>query len=229
MTTEPLVFVEIALTTGIACELAPLLDAHAPELDPDHADTAVFYSISNCQPGLAGVNLGTALIKQVVEQLRHDLPHLQRFVTLSPVPGYRAWLETALHEGDLRAHERELLPAAPERVLVRLADADWDADEAIKPALVALCARYLTTTRDGRVLDPVANFHLANGAVIERINWLADPSPTGRERSATIMANYSYEPDRIASRAENYVARGEIATSAGVRELLAKSGAKAGH
>lgn len=224
MPNEPLVFVEIALTAGIACELAPLLDAHAPELDPDHADTAVFYSISNCQPGLAGVNLGTALIKQVVEQLRHDLPQLHRFVTLSPVPGYRAWLETALHEGDLRSHERELMPAAPERVLARLADADWDADEAIKPALVALCARYLTTTRDGRVLDPVANFHLANGAVIERINWLADPSPTGRERSATIMANYTYEPDRIAGRAENYVARGEIATSAAVRELLAKSG-----
>ena len=122
MANEPLVFVEIALTTGIPGELAPLLDAQAPELDPDHADTAVFYSISNCQPGLAGVNLGTALIKQVVEELRHDLPQLHRFVTLSPIPGYRAWLDTTLHEGDLRAHERELLPAAPDRVVARLAD-----------------------------------------------------------------------------------------------------------
>ncbi|MDQ1508526.1 MAG: malonyl-CoA decarboxylase, partial [Actinomycetota bacterium] len=147
MPDEPLVFVEIALTAGVACELAPLLDALAPELDPDRADTAVFYSISNCQPGLAGVNLGTALIKQVVEALRRDLPRLQRFATLSPIPGFRAWLDTTLHEGDLRAHERELLPAAPERVLARLADTEWNADEAIEPALVALCARYLTTTR----------------------------------------------------------------------------------
>jgi malonyl-CoA decarboxylase len=223
MPTEPLVFVEIALTTGMACELAPLLDADAPELDPDQADTAVFYSISNCQPGLAGVNLGTVLIKQVVEELRHDLPKLHRFVTLSPIPGYRAWLDTVLHEGDLRAHERELLPAAPDRVLARLADPEWNVDEAIQPALVALCARYLTTTRDGRLLDPVANFHLANGAVVERINWLADPSPLGRERSASLMANYAYEPDRIAARADAYVVRGEVATSNAVRELLGKS------
>jgi len=224
MPNEPLVFVEIALTTGTPNELAPLLDAHAPELDADHADTAVFYSISNCQPGLAGVNLGTALIKHVIEDLRHDLPHLHRFVTLSPIPGYRAWLDSALREGDLRVRERELLPAAPERVLARIADTDWDADEAIQPALEALCARYLTTTRNGRVLDPVANFHLANGAVIERINWLADPSRTGRERSATLMVNYLYEPDRIAARAEAYVGRGEVATSGAVRELLGKPG-----
>ena len=224
MANEPLVFVEIALTNGVPGELAPLLDTHAPDLDPEHADTAVFYSISNCQPGLAGVNLGTALIKQVVEQLRHDLPRLQRFVTLSPIPGYRAWLDAALQSGDLRAHERELLPAAPERVLARLADADWYADEGIRPALLALCARYLTTTRDGRVLDSVANFHLANGAVIDRINWLADPSPTGRERSATLMANYAYEPDRIAARADAYAGRGEVASSAAVRDLLAKAG-----
>jgi len=208
----------------MVCALEPLLDAHAPELDPDHADTAVFYSISNCQPGLAGVNLGTALIKQVVEELRRDLPHLHRFGTLSPIPGYRAWLDTVLHEGDLRERERELLPAAPERVLARIADAEWDADEAIEPALLALCARYLTTTRDGRALDPVANFHLANGALIERINWLADPSRSGHDQSATLMVNYSYEPDRIAARADAYVGRGEIATSGVVKELLGKSG-----
>jgi malonyl-CoA decarboxylase len=129
-----------------------------------------------------------------------------------------------LHEGDLRAHERELLPAAPERVLARLADSEWNVDESIEPALVALCARYLTTTREGRALDPVANFHLSNGALIERINWLADPSPTGHEQSATLMVNYSYEPDRIAARADAYAGRGEVATSGAVRELLGKSG-----
>jgi malonyl-CoA decarboxylase len=223
MPDEPLVFVEIALSVGTPCVLAPLLDAHAPELDADHADTAVFYSISNCQPGLSGVNLGTALIEQVVEQLRRDLPQLQHFVTLSPIPGYRAWLTQALLEGDLREHERALLPAAPERVLARLAHASWDVDEAIEPALVALCARYLTTMREGRALDPVANFHLANGAKIARINWLADPSSTGRARSAGLMANYLYEPDHIAERADAFIARNEVSMSGPVRELLKPS------
>ncbi|HTD50148.1 MAG TPA: malonyl-CoA decarboxylase family protein, partial [Acidimicrobiia bacterium] len=223
MPDEPLVFVEIALTAGTPCVLAPLLDADAPDLDPDRADTAVFYSISSCQPGLAGVNLGTALIEQVVEQLRRDLPQLAHFVTLSPIPGYRAWLAKALLEGDLRDHERVLLPAAPERVLARLSHASWDADEAVRPALVALCARYLTTVREGRALDPVANFHLANGAKVDRINWLADPSATGRARSAGLMANYLYEPDHIAQRADAFVARGEVSMSNAVRDLLERS------
>jgi len=166
MPNEPLVFVEVALTSETATSLAPLLDTRAPELDADRAETAVFYSISNCQPGLAGVNLGTALIKQVVEALRLDLPGVHRFVTLSPIPGFRAWLEHELGDtgGTLTERERELLPAEPRRVLARLGDVEWEHDEAIRPALLALCARYLTTTREGRVLDPVANFHLANGA-----------------------------------------------------------------
>jgi len=221
MPDEPLVFVEIALTAGIATQLAPLLDARAPELDVDRADTAVFYSISNCQPGLAGVNLGTALIKQVVEALRVDLPQLRRFVTLSPVPGFRAWLEDELGAGapSLSGRERELLPAEPERVLSRLADSEWDVDEAIRPALMALCARYLTTPRDGRVADPVANFHLSNGATVERIDWMADGSPVGRRRSFGLMANYVYEPDRIPERAEAYATKGEVTMSSEVRDL----------
>ena len=199
MPDEPLVFVEIALTDGTPCVLAPLLDAHAPDLDPDHADTAVFYSISNCQPGLAGVNLGTALIEQVVEQLRRDLPQLQHFVTLSPIPGLP-------RRGSRRPCSRTISATTsgrcsrppPSACSLGSRMTSWDADEAIEPALVALCARYLTTIRDGRALDPVANFHLANGAKIARINWLADPSPTGRERSAGLMVNYLYEPDHIA-------------------------------
>ncbi len=223
MPNEPLVFVEVALTSGIPTMLPPLLDARAPELDVDRAETAVFYSISNCQPGLAGVNLGTALIKQVVEALRLDLPGLRRFVTLSPIPTFRSWVEHELGEmgGALTEGEQELLPAEPGRVLARLGDVEWESDEAIRPALLALCARYLTTAHEGRVLDPVANFHLANGAGVERINWMADPSPVGRSRAFGVMANYLYEDDRIAERAEAYAARGEVPASSAVRDLLA--------
>ncbi len=224
MPDEPLVFVEIALTAGIATQLPPLLDARAPELDLDRADTAVFYSISNCQPGLAGVNLGTALIKQVVEALRLDLPQLRRFVTLSPIPGFRAWIGGELEGAGatLRAGERELLPAGPGRVLARLSTAEWDADEAIRPALLALCARYLTTAPEGRSPDPVANFHLSNGASVESIDWMADPSPTGRDRSFGIMANYLYEAEHIPERAEAYATRGDVPMSSAVRDLVAQ-------
>jgi malonyl-CoA decarboxylase len=222
MPNEPLVFVEIALTIGIATELAPLLDARAPDVELERVDTAVFYSISNCQPGLAGVNLGTALIKQVVEALRHDLPQLRRFVTLSPIPGFRAWVEheLATDGAALRDREFELLPAEPARALARLSAADWDADEAIKPVLMALCARYLTSAPEGRAIDPVANFHLSNGASVERIDWMADASPTGRARSFGVMTNYLYEADRIAERAEAYATRGEIPMSSEVRDLV---------
>jgi malonyl-CoA decarboxylase len=221
MPNEPLVFVEVALTTGIATELRPLLDARAPGLDVEHADTAVFYSISNCQPGLAGVNLGTALIKQVVEALRLDLPQLERFVTLSPIPGFRRWLEDTLTDGELSQAEHDMLPAEPVRVLARLSDPEWSSDEAIQPSLLALCARYLTDAPEGRVADPVANFHLSNGASVERINWMADPSPKGRDRSFGLMANYLYEDEHIPERAEDYVAKGAVSMSAAVKDLIA--------
>ncbi len=120
MPDEPLVFVEIALTVGIATSLPPLLDARAPELDLERADTAVFYSISNCQPGLAGVNLGTALIKQVVEALRLDLPQLRTFVTLSPIPGFRMWVEHELSDdGDAPASGRTRGPTRGARARAR--------------------------------------------------------------------------------------------------------------
>jgi malonyl-CoA decarboxylase len=222
MPNEPLVFVEVALASAVATALPPLLDTRAPEVNVLHADTAVFYSISNCQPGLAGVNLGTALIKQVVEELRRDLPQLRRFVTLSPIPGFRGWLEHELGDGGaLSDKERELLPAEPARVLSRLADVEWETDEAIRPALLALCARYLTKPEGGRARDPVANFHLANGASVDGINWMADPSPAGRESSFGLMANYLYDDDRIAERSEAYVAHGVVPTSSTVKDLVA--------
>ncbi len=222
MPAEPLVFVEIALTTGIARDLPRLLDEDAPDLEAERADTAVFYSISSCQPGLAGVNLGNALIKEVVEQLTLDLPNVQRFVTLSPIPGFRRWLDEELRTDAISDRERELMPAEPDRVRARLADDDWSTDEAIKPALLALCARYLVTAQDGRVIDPVANFHYANGASLEAVDWLADPSPFGRARSAGIMANYLYEPDAIATRAERYARETEVTRSTAIADLLAE-------
>jgi malonyl-CoA decarboxylase len=222
MPNEPLVFVEVALAQAVATELPPLLDARAPDVEVLRADTAIFYSISNCQPGLGGVNLGTALIKQVVEALRSDLPQLRRFVTLSPIPGFRTWFEHELGEdGALSEVERELLPAEPARVLARLADVEWETDEAIRPALLALCARYLTTTHRGRVHDQVANFHFANGACVDRINWMADPSAAGRERAFGLMANYLYEDDRIAERSEAYVTHGTVSMSSAVKDLVA--------
>jgi malonyl-CoA decarboxylase len=221
MPSEPLVFVEIALTAGVATELQSLLDESAPDLDPERADTAVFYSISSCQPGLAGVNLGTALIKEVVERLRRDLSNVRTFVTLSPIPGFRPWVDEQLRTGQLSDRERDLLPAEPARVLARLDDADWGADESIGPALTALCARFLTTSLGGRALDPVANFHLSNGAALDRVTWGADSSPTGRARSVGLMANYLYEPNRIAERAEAYAKHGTITTSDVVKDLLA--------
>jgi len=195
MPDEPLVFVEIALTAGIAKELPPLLDEEAPDLDPALADTAVFYSISNCQPGLVDIKLGTALIKQVVDELGRELPSLHQFVTLSPIPGFRRWLETQAVE-------------------------ELSVEEPGGMQLLSLCARYLTTLADDRVLDPVANFHLSNGAMLERLNWSADLSPLGRERSSGVMANYQYEPDRMAERAEAYATRGQVAMSDSVREAL---------
>jgi malonyl-CoA decarboxylase len=166
------------------------------------------------------VNLGNALIKQVVEQLRVELPNLHVFATLSPAPNFRQWLEAELGEDRLREAERQALPASPQRMLERLSDTNWNSDEATEPALRSLCARYLTTLERDRSIDPVANFHLANGASIERINWMADPSANGLARSAGMMVTYRYEPERIAPRAEAYASRGDIAMSNAVKDLL---------
>ena len=204
----------------------------APELDPDHADTAVFYSISNCQPGLAGVNLGTALIKQVVEAARASTcPQLHRFVTLSPIPGFRAWLEHELAATTICAtHERELLPAEPARVLARLSDDGLGrrrGDPARAPGAVSP-ATSTTPASTGGLLDPVANFHLANGASVERINWLADPSPTGRAALGRLDGELPVRARPHRRRAPRRYARdGEVAMStpcASCKESLAELG-----
>jgi malonyl-CoA decarboxylase len=221
---EPLIFVEVALTTGLAASIQPLLardgDEAAARAREAAADTAIFYSISNCQDGLRGVSLGNFLIKQVVEELKAELPRIVRFSTLSPVPGFRRWL------GD--AAQRDELPAADWAVLQ--GDAAWWKNaagaEALRRPLTQLCARYLTTPSEGRgPADAVARFHLGNGARLERINWLGNTAPRGIAESFGIMVNYLYDPDQIEANHEAFV-RGTFVRSPDVDSLLGISAPK---
>ena len=197
---RPMNVVWVALCTGVPTSIHAVLDPTAPALDPGTADTAVFYSIWNAEPGLDGLGRGRDLIEGAVGELRTELPGLSTFVTLSPIPGYRAWAVT--HAAESGAAET---------------GARAEADE---QALLCDCATYLTTRRhDGRPLDPVARFHLGNGARLWRINARADLSDRGRQRSWGLMANYRYEPeDRAANRAQ--LTAGTVPVSDEVRALL---------
>ncbi len=217
---EPLIFVEVALVAGMAEHIAPLIDPEAPVFDPTRADTAIFYSINNCQEGLRGVTLGNFLIKLVVEDLGRELPQLRTFATLSPVPGFRYWLEHA-EQG-----EDPVIGEAERAALAVVREPDWWRDparaEEARGPLMALCAHYLVRVKDerGRPRDPVARFHLRNGARLERVDWLADTSPKGLRESFGIMVNYLYDPARIVRNHERYVASGEVTHSPAVRTLL---------
>ncbi len=188
MPDEPLIFVEVALTNGLAGDMATLLDEAAPPLDPAEADAAIFYSISNAQQGLAGISFGNFLIKRVVDLLRAEFPGLKTFATLSPIPGLRRWLGEP-----------------PESEM----------------ALPNTAARYLLEEkRRGRAADPVAHFHLSNGARVERLAPAADTSPAGIDRSLGMMVNYLYKLDEIDANHEAYVGSGTIAAASQVRSLL---------
>jgi malonyl-CoA decarboxylase len=237
MPEEPLIFVEIALVSGMASNINALLDEAAPIGDPQAADAAVFYSISTCQPGLAGISLGDFLIKRVVDALASDLPRLKVFATLSPVPGFRAWLDRQSET----ASEPLLLPAEQsaiealgdpvgQRELRALLDrTDWhDRPQlagVLREPLLRLCARYLLRERapSGRALDPVAHFHLTNGARVERLNWQGDLSPKGLQQSAGIMVNYLYRLADIEANHEAYRGEGRVAASSAL-QALARSG-----
>lgn len=236
MPDEPLIFVEVALVQGLAGDLAELLDLAQPVHDPAEADTAIFYSISNCQRGLAGVNLGDLLIKQVVGALLQDLPHLQVFSTLSPIPGFRAWLDVRLADADdavLRPDEvielRKVLPPLTAGVEAAVLDVikspDWPSDTALAAALSAPMTRLgaefiVNEKRNGSAFDRVANFHLSNGARVERLNWMANTAPAGLERAASLMVNYRYVPEYISQNHERYVVDGDIAVARNVNKLL---------
>ena len=224
MPNEPVIFVEVALTRGIATSIEELLDEHAPDSDPFQTDTAVFYSINNCHTGLTGVALGDFLIKKVVEELRRDLPHLTQFVTLSPVPGFPAWLDAVLDPD--AASDRTALDEIRRRALSGMLSHDeWhldpDSSEVLKEPLLRLAAQYLLNERrDGQADDRVANFHLRNGARLEGINWMANRSEAGITRSYGLMVNYRYEPDFIDQNHEAYTNQGEVVASSQVRDLL---------
>nr|WP_237182314.1 malonyl-CoA decarboxylase [Roseomonas marmotae] len=234
---EPLIFVEVALVKGLASAIQPLL-APADGMTPD-VDTAIFYSISNCQEGLRGISFGNFLIKQVVEELKAELPQLKAFSTLSPVPGFRRWLKRRLERsGDtLRAEEEAAILAlrTPEEgaeapaiavLLEELASGEWWLDPAreaaLRPALMRLAAEYLTRPNSGiGAIDPVARFHLGNGARLERINWLGNTAPRGMTESYGIMVNYLYDPDSIEANHEAFTRSGAVARSAAVDAMLA--------
>jgi malonyl-CoA decarboxylase len=218
---EPLIFVEVALTRDIPDSIAPLLAAEREPIRVQEATTAVFYSISNTQRGLAGVSFGNFLIKQVVEDLQRSLPNLRAFVTLSPVPGFAAWLA-----GE-RANERsEFLDEGSKAALAGLDDPAWHvnrelAEELRRPLLAAAALYFLKAkTPGGLPMDSVARFHLRNGARLERINFLADMSPRGIEQAHGLMANYLYALDQIEKNHEAFAAEGKFIASSSVRKLL---------
>ena len=227
---EPLIFVEVALTRGISRDLPPLLDHTLDRLEPAQADTAIFYSISNCHQGLAGVPLGDLLIKQVVQRLSAELPNLTTFSTLSPMPGFRAWLDSHIEDPDLlNDTERGLLspgePSLATGALATLIGRPLPRSaaelEPARTALTRLAARYLAVERrDNHALDPVAHFHLANGSRIERINWWANPSRAGWQQSFALMVNYRYRPEWIEANHDAYESEGIIMTAPDVAKLL---------
>ena len=212
MPDEPLIFIEVALTTDIAGAIGPLLDTSAPLEDTQRATTAIFYSISNCQRGLAGISFGNALIKRVVSDLAHDFPHVRTYATLSPLPGFLAWLRSR------EAADSPLLSTLARRHWYR----DPDVVAVVRQPLLQLSAQYLLEEkrRNGNALDPVAHFHLSNGARVERIDWLADLSPKGMRDSAGMMVNYLYARERIDENHEVYSSGGKIAHSSSIRALL---------
>ncbi|MDH3238655.1 MAG: malonyl-CoA decarboxylase, partial [Deltaproteobacteria bacterium] len=224
MEDEPLIFVAIALTTDVPEAIAPLLADRRKPIPAGDATCAVFYSISNCQVGLRGLLLGDFLIKQVVEELKQELPSLKTFVTLSPVPGFLRWLAQE------RGKEASDHVAEGDKALLALLDGpDWHLDEeaakTLKPLLLSAVAAYLLVVRteSGKPIDPVARFHLGNGARLERIQWLSDLTPKGLRQAAGFMVNYLYELDRMDRNQEAFAHHGEIASSHAVRKHLRRS------
>jgi len=219
---EPLIFVEVALTREMPDSIQALLAEGREVLAPERATTAVFYSISNCQPGLKGVSFGSFLIKQVVEELSRDLPGLETFVTLSPVPGFGAWLDRVLDDPTASAGV-PALDQVPLRALRQGAEPPTAAAvERLRPTLLGLGAAYFLKAKSasGRPLDPVARFHLGNGARLERLNWPGDTSARGMREAAGLMVNYLYDLRHIEANHEAFANDGTVVAADAVRRHL---------
>jgi malonyl-CoA decarboxylase len=219
---EPLIFVEVALMSAIPAGISDVLHEERKSVTAMPAPTtAVFYSISNCQEGLKGISFGNFLIKQVAEELAKEHPTLKTFVTLSPVPHFARWLDR------VRADQAAGIVTAADRIaLAGLNDPEWVdeavVEETLKPSLMALAAHYflVAKTADGRPVDPVARFHLGNGAKLERINWLGDASSKGLAEAHGLMVNYKYELKEIEANHEAYANDGTVAAARPVKALL---------
>jgi malonyl-CoA decarboxylase len=219
---DPLIFVEVALETEIPGAIAPVLaSGRQAFLAPEKARVAVFYSISNCQRGLAGVSFGNFLIKQVVEDLRRELPKLNTFVTLSPVTNFARWLKSEI------ANEGSSAIGPADRTVFALLDRNyWWTDpvvfDQLKEPLLRAAAWYFVNARNRRGLpvDAVARFHLGNGARLERINWLGDTSERALEQGYGVMVNYLYDVDEIEANHETYAEGREVVASSAVQRLL---------
>jgi malonyl-CoA decarboxylase len=213
---EPIIFIEVALSHGMSDKVQPLLDPDSPVLPPQAADCAMFYSITNCQEGLRGVPFGSFLIKQVVEDLGRELPRIRKFATVSPVPGFREWLAANPDLANLRTKLDQPL---------------WwenqELSEELREELVPLCARYLLQAKLRREpLDPVARFHLRNGARLERINWLGDISAVGMHRSAGIMVNYFYRLANLEKNHEAYTRDYQIVAASEIESLAKRKASR---
>ena len=223
MPDEPLIFVWVALVDEISDNVNTLLDITLQEIEKDNPSTAIFYSISSAQKGLAGVSLGNFLIKRVVDELKRECPSLENFATLSPVPGFSSWLKnqaTQASETLLTDDESDALKRTTDRSLEELINnTDWLSDEdicnALREPLQRAVARYIVTEKreNGNAANPVAHFHLSNGAIFERINWLGDTSKHGLSQSYGMMINYLYDLSVIDKNHVEYIEQNKIAQS----------------
>jgi malonyl-CoA decarboxylase len=217
---EPIIFIEVALTRGMSDQVQALLDPDSPVLDAAAAEWAMFYSITNCQEGLRGVPFGSFLIKQVVEDVSKEFPRIKKFATVSPVPGFRKWL---LEKTAALQASPKLAPFAA--AVAKLDSPQWMDAGALRAELqrqlVPLAAYYLLNAKQNREpLDPVARFHLKNGARLERINWLGDTSASGLQRSVGLTVNYVYKLPDVERNHELYVREHKVRASREIEALL---------
>jgi malonyl-CoA decarboxylase len=230
---EPLIFVEVALVDRISEGIVPLLDESAVAVPAAKATTAIFYSISNTQAGLRGVSFGDSLIKRVVETLQEELPRLKTFATLSPIPGFRAWLGKNAASLMPRLDEKRAaelgrllgsMPPTAERLIAAVdAQTPIDPKSPLRQWLMQAAAEYLGHALvDGKPADPVARFHLGNGARVERLNWASDPSPKGHKQSWGLMVNYLYDLKRL-DKHRSGLAQNKIAVSSDIASLFFKT------